>query len=199
MQATPTITVPQLHRDQRGQTLMEALTVVGVMAIIMMMVAQIFSVSYDVFIKFSARSDNETSAVLAARFLSDITRGADSVLTSRTINGTAYTTSSTVLVLRMPTIDASNNVVPGTFDYVAFYRDGTETTKIFYDMDAATGSQRVDGKHLVTAFNQALYFRYNHSDVTRANRVQVYLVNYQTKRGAAITTKGWTAIFMRNR
>lgn len=177
---------------------MEGMTVIGVMAIILVMVSEIFTVSYDVFIKQSARSENETGAVLAARAIAEAARGADSIEASYVINGTTYTTSSDVLVLKLPTIDASNNVVPASYDYMAIYRHSAQTTKIFSDIDAAAGSKRIDGQKLMTANNTIMRFRYNDPDVTNANRVQVYLVNSQTKRQTVLTTKAWTAIFMRN-
>lgn len=182
----------------RGFSLIEALTVIGIMTIVLVMVSQIFAVTYDIFVKQSARTGNETGAVLAARTISDMTRGASQVLTSQVINGTTYTTGPDVLVLKLPTIDASSNVLAATYDYVAIYRDGTLTTKIFSDTDAAASSRRVDGKKLVTAYNQTMRFRYNDADVSKATRVQAYLVNQQTTRATTLTTKGWTAIFLRN-
>ncbi len=183
---------------ERGFSLMEALTVIGIMTIVLVMVTQIFAVTYDVYVKQSARTDNENGAVLAARNISDMTRGASQVMTSQVINGTTYTTGSDVLVLKMPTVDSSNNVVASTYDYVAFYRHGSMTTKIYADTDAGAGSKRVDGQKLVTAFNQTMKFRYNDPTPSSATRVQVYLVNQQTVRSTTITTKGWTAIFLRN-
>jgi type II secretory pathway component PulJ len=184
---------------ERGFSLMEGMTVIGIMAIILMMVTQIFAVTYDVFVKQSARSENETGATLAARTISDMTRGASQVVDSQVINGTTYASGTDVLVLKMPAIDSSNAVIAAAYDYVAIYRDGTETTKIFSDTDAASGSKRVDGKKLVTARNQTMKFRYNNPVLTDATRVQAYLVNQQTVRGTTvITTKGWTSIFLRN-
>jgi type II secretory pathway pseudopilin PulG len=182
----------------RGFSLVEAITVIGIMTIVLVMVTQIFSVTYDVFVKQTARTENETGAVLAARTVADLTRGASAVMTSQVINGTTYTTGADTLVLKLPAIDSSNNVLAATYDYVAIYRDGTLTTKIFSDTDAAASSRRVDGKKLVTAYNQTMRFRYNDPDVSKATRVQAYLVNQQTTRSTTLTTKGWTAIFLRN-
>lgn len=177
---------------------MEGMTVIGIMAIILVMVSQIFAVSYDIFVKQTARTDNETGAVLAARTISELARGAAAVEANRTINGTSYTSSSAALVLKLPTIDASNNVIAASYDYVAVYRHPSETAKIFSDTDAAVGSKRVDGQKLVTGNNVTLTFRYNAPDVADADRIQVYLVNSQTKRSTILTTKAWTAIYLRN-
>jgi len=185
-------------KDERGFSLMEALTVIGVMTIVLLMVDQIFAVSYDVYVKQSARTENENGAVFAARNISELSRGASEVLASHVINATTYTTSATTLVLEAPTLDASNNIVADSFDHIAIYRDGTEPTKIFSDIEPAAGSKRLSGKRLVTAHNSILRFRFNDPDVTNATRVQMYLVNTQTKRSTTLTTKAWIAMFLRN-
>lgn len=177
---------------------MEGMTVIGIMAIILVMVSEIFTVSYDIFVKQSARTNNETGAVLAARAISEAARGAETVESSHVINGTTYTTSADVLVLKLPTLDSSNNVIAASHDYMAIYRHPSQTTKIFSDIEAAAGSKRVTGQKLVTAYNTTLQFRYNDPDVTKADRIQIYLVNSQTKRSTTLTTKAWLAIFMRN-
>jgi len=178
---------------------MEGMTVIGIMTIVLVMVTQIFGVSQEVFVKQTARAENETGAVLATRLISDMTRGSSAVESSRTISGTAYTTSSTVLVLKMPSINSSGNVIASTYDYVAFYRDGTDATKIWSDTEAAAGSRRIPGKKLVTAGNLIFTFRYDDVDPTKATRIQVYLVNRRTARNTTITSRSWTAITLRNR
>ena len=126
-----TKTKKNLMHDNRGIGLMESIAVIGIMTIILVMVSQIFAVSYDVFIKQSARTDNETSAVIAARVISDMTRDSSVIQSSRTINGTTYTTSANTLVLQMPTIDSNNNVVTGSYDYIAFFQSLYDLIKIF--------------------------------------------------------------------
>ena len=184
--------------DERGFSLMEALTVIGIMTIILVMVTQIFAVSYDVYVKQSARAENETGAILAARTLTDMTRGADSVLASKVIAGTTYTTSASVVVLRIPTVNTAGAVVAGTYDSVAVYRDATNTGEIWSDTESGAGSRRTAGKKRLTSGNLIMTFRYDAEDVTKANRVQAYLVNQRTARSTVVTTKGWTAIFLRN-
>lgn len=178
---------------------METMTVIGIMTIIMLMVTQIYAVSYDVFIKHFARTENENAAVLAARTIADVTRGATEVLAGQTINGTPYVTSADTLVVKMPTVDSSGNIVSGSHDYLAIYRHATDATQIRSNTDAAADSRRLDGDRLVTDFNDTLKFRYNHSDVTKASRVQIYIINTQTKRTTALTARAWSAMFLRNR
>ncbi|MBI4457801.1 hypothetical protein HY633_02460 [Candidatus Uhrbacteria bacterium] len=185
--------------DRAGFSLMETLTVIGVMSVVMMMVGQIFTAGYDVYAKQTARTENESGAVVAGKAIADLSRGASEIVASSTVDGTSYTTSDEVLVLKMPAIDGSNNIVVASYDYVAFARSPTDATKILVHTQAAAGSKRRTGSRLVTAYNDVLKFRYNRADPALAGRVQVYIVNRQTKRATAVTTKSWTAIFLRNR
>ncbi|KPJ86145.1 hypothetical protein AMJ57_00010 [Parcubacteria bacterium SG8_24] len=186
-------------RGARAVSLIETLVVIGVVAIIMLLFSQVFASSTDLYAKLTARNDNETSAILASRVISEMARGASQVLETKTINGTAYASSDDQLVLEMPAINSSWEIIDGSYDYIAFYRDGTEPEKIFSDTEAATGSYRITGQKLVADNNIQIAFRYNNADITDASRVSVYMVNQQVTRGATVTTRAWTSIFLRNR
>lgn len=177
---------------------MESLVVIGIMTMLLLVVTQIFALNYDIYEKQTRRTDNEIGAILAVRTVSEMARGATAVLASRSINGTVYTSSKDALVLEMPTVDANGDIVAGSFDYTAIYRDGVETAKIFSDTEASASSVRRSGKRLATGFNAVAIFRYNHPDVADADRVSVYLVNRQVRRGTTLVTKAWASIFLRN-
>ncbi|MEA3249213.1 MAG: prepilin-type N-terminal cleavage/methylation domain-containing protein [Patescibacteria group bacterium] len=184
---------------QKGFSLMESITVLGVMAMLLIIIAQIFIVSYDIYAKQTAKADNSTSAVLAARAISESTRGATEVLDTGTINSTVYTSSDDELVLKLPAIDGSGNIIVDSYDYIAFYRDGTDTTKIFSDIESDASSYRFSGQKLVTAYNEAMNFRYNNPTIADASRVSIYIRNAQVVRQANLEAEAWTSIFLRNR
>jgi len=177
---------------------MESIVVIGVMAVIMLVISQIFLLNYEMFWKQSLRSGNETGAILASRTISQLARSAADVEASHVFGGTTRTSSDTQLVLKLPSIDGTGSLIFNTYDYVAFYRDATATTKIFSVTEAGSGSVRKSGTRLVTAYNAALYFRYNNPDVTKADRVSVMLINQQTRRGTSVTSRAWTSIFLRD-
>ena len=179
-------------------TLAETIASIGIMTVVLVIVAQIFILSYDVVLKQTGRVDNDVGAIFAVRRISDAARGASAVVANRTINGTAYTTSVSTLILELPSLDSSSNIIANTYDYIAFYRSGAEPTKIFTDTEPGAGSVRLGGKRLMTAFNQTLAFRYNAVAAADADRVSVYLVNSQTIRLALFTTRAWTSLFLRN-
>jgi prepilin-type N-terminal cleavage/methylation domain-containing protein len=184
--------------DQKGVTLMETLVVIGIMTVLLLVVTQIFALNYDIFWKQSKRSSNETGAVLAAKTVSQMARGAIDVEASHLFGSDTRTSSSSALVLKLPTVDSSGNVVAASFDYIAFYRDATTPTKIMAATDAAALSYRASGTRLITDHNEVARFMYNNPDITKANRVSLFVVNRQSYRSLNLTTRGWTSIFLRN-
>jgi hypothetical protein len=181
-----------------GLSLREVIVVVGIMTMVLFMVTEIFRLNYVIYQSQSRRSENETGAVLAANAISKITRGASEVEASHVFGGDTQTTSSTVLVLKTPSIDSSDNIIPGSYDHIAFYRHATETTKIFSVVDADPASARVDSDRMITDNNQRLFFRYDDPSPAAARRISVFVQNQQTSRGTTLTTRGWTSIFLRN-
>ena len=184
---------------QAGFSLMEGMAVLGVMTLLLVMVTQIFAISYDAFAKQSARANNDAGAMLGARAISEAARGATEVLTSHTINGTNYTSSSTTLVLKLPAVNTSGGIVADAYDYIAVYRSATDATKIFADTEPNASSYRVSGQKLVTAYNDTLTFRYDNPNIAEANRVSVYIRNEQVVRTTTVKTEAWSSIFLRNR
>ena len=182
-----------------GISLMETMVVIGIMIVLLLIITQIFALNYDIFAKQSKRSDNEVGAILAAKTVSQMARGAEAVEASHVFSGTTRTSSSTAVVLKLPSVDASNAIITGSYDYVAFYRSAATPTKIMVDTEGAGGSARLSGTRLITAYNTTLIFRYNDPVITDADRVSLFLINSQTQRGLTLTTKAWTSIFLRNK
>ncbi|OIO51333.1 hypothetical protein COY93_04155 [Candidatus Uhrbacteria bacterium CG_4_10_14_0_8_um_filter_58_22] len=194
-----------LHRQSKtaeswsGFSLVEVIVVLGVMTLILVMVVQIFMVSYDTYAKQSARANNDSGIMLATRTISETARGTLSVLTNKTVNGTNYASSSNELVLALAAIDENGNIIEDETDYVAYYRDGLNPNAIFSDVEAAPGSYRTTGKKLVTNNNVTLTFRYDSQDLGQVRRISIYLRNEQTVRTTTVKTEAWSSIFLHNR
>ncbi len=178
---------------------METVVVIGIMVILLMVLTQIFALNYVFTVKQLARNDNDLGAITALRRLGDLTRGALTVETTDIINGTSYTSSADVLVLRLPAIDASGDIIVNIYDRMAVFRDASTASIIRTNTDIGSGSSRIDGTRLLTAYNDTMTFRYNDPSTDKATRVSVYMVNKQTVRGQTLQTKAWTSIFLRNR
>ncbi|HCC22052.1 hypothetical protein A2480_01130 [Candidatus Uhrbacteria bacterium RIFOXYC2_FULL_47_19] len=188
----------RISQSWPGFSLVEVIVVLGVMTLILVMVIQIFMVSYDTYAKQSARANNDSGIMLATRTISETTRGALSILTNKTINGTNYTSSSDELVLALATIDENGNLIEDETDYVAYYRNDSNPNEILVDIESALGSYRTTGKKLVTDNNVILTFRYDNQDLGQVRRVSIYLKNEQTIRTTTVETEAWSSIFLHN-
>lgn len=186
------------RRPPHGISLIELMVAMAVMSVMLLIVSQIFIADYNLVQGQVAHTDTVVGTMLATRAISTMARGAVGVMATQTINGTSYTSSTSTLVLKLPAINATGDVINNTYDYVAFARDGSSPTKIFADVQAASGSARISLRRLITAYNSQLAFRYNAADITKATRVQIYLVNSEAYRNSTLTDSAWTALYLRN-
>ncbi len=192
------MTERQTKSNERGVTLVETLAVVAVMGIIIAIVAQVFSVSLSLVTRQMRRSDTAINAALAMRNFSDLTRGAAGIMASHDFSGTVRDSDGDSLVLNLPAVDGTGLMLVGLTDYIAFYRDPVDPTKILYDIAPATGSYRLAGTRVLTSFNDAFILRYNNPVPADASRVSVYLENSRSVRDDDVKTAAWTSIFLRN-
>jgi hypothetical protein len=97
---------------------------------------------------------------------------ADAVPATHVFSGTTYTSSASVLVLEIPSIDSSGNAVANTYDYAAFYGTGTQLYRLLQTNAAST---RTPGSKLLSSTVTALSFSYNDADFTKVSSVTVDL------------------------
>lgn len=126
-------------------------------------------------------------------------RESSSVLSSHTTNGTAYTTSRTVLVLSLPSLDANKIPIPGSSDYVAFAPSATNATLLTRDAEIAASSSRIGGQTTVARFVESIRFLYNEPNPQDASRIEVFLQTSQTKYGNTQSVAATIAATLRNK
>lgn len=123
----------------KGMSVVEIIVVVALVGIISVILMDIFIAHGRMFNLGTANSDFELQGAETMEAVGKIIRVADKSLSSKTINSANYTASSGVMILEMPSINASGLVIAGTYDYAAIYLSGG---KIFVSEEAAPGSSR---------------------------------------------------------
>ncbi len=103
------------------------------------------------------------------------TDSARRVVSSRIVNGRAYESGTSTVVLELPSVDASGNILSGAYDYVALGIDPSDKATFILDIDAATGSDRIDGTYVKASLVDKLIFRYNTVNVTTATSIDVFV------------------------
>ncbi len=117
-----------------------------------------------------ALTQSSASASALMREIESLAFPADAVLQTHLFSNATYTSSSTSLVLEIPSIDNSGNVIANTYDYAAFYVIGTNAYRM---LEANVVSERISGtKQLSTAVG-ALTFSFNSADFTLVSTITV--------------------------
>ncbi|MFA5744633.1 MAG: hypothetical protein WC887_00200 [Candidatus Paceibacterota bacterium] len=162
----------QKKSHRTGFTLIETVIVVALsvsmlISIILLISSFTTSVSYQ---ETFAQSSGSASAVM--REIESFAFPAKAVLTTHTFSSATYTSSSTVLVLEIPSIDDSGNVIANTYDYTAFYVVGTNAYRL---LEASALSKRFSGTKQLSTTVSALTFTYDNVDLTKASIVTIDL------------------------
>lgn len=116
--------------------------------------------------KTFSQSSNSASALM--REIEALIIPAKSVLQTHTFSSATYSSSSTVLVLEIPSVDNSGNVIANTYDYAVFYTTGADAYRV---LEANAFSSRVSGIKKLSSTVSALIFTYNDVNFTNVHTV----------------------------
>lgn len=130
--------------------------------------------------------------------IAKVTQESKQILANAVILGTTYTTSATELVLQVPSVNASGQLINGSFDTVAYRRNPSSTDQLLEITDGQTGSIRTDGTRIVSQFVTNLIFRYNNSTPTSATIVTVFIKTGSTVHGTPKESANQTTVKLRN-
>ena len=129
-----------------GFSLVELMVGLAIFSMIMTMIMVAYVGSQRDFITGIAKLDLNRNARLTIEWMRRDIKAADSLVTSRPINGTTYTTGNSELVLRLPSVDISGNIaVPNASDYVVYHVSTTDPTRLERIVEAGAGSSRPSG------------------------------------------------------
>lgn len=155
---------------QRAFTLLETMIVIALASAMMVTLGFLIyhfgrSVAYQ---QTLSRSSDSASALM--REIGSLVLPANAVRETHVFSGGTYTSASTSLVLEIPSIDSSGNVIAGTYDYAAFYVAGTHAYRL---LQANASSKRTSGTKLLSSTVYALTFSYNDTDFTKVSSTTV--------------------------
>ncbi len=153
---------------KRGYSIIETVVVIAISVVALVALANIY-------VTFNALYGNQQiflatagSAGTVVNALEAAILPADQVLASYTFSGTPYASSATTLVLELPSVDASGDLIAGAKDYIVFYTSGTMLYRL---TEAHAGSARASGRKQLSATVSAISFTYDNADMTKATSV----------------------------
>ena len=152
----------------RGFTLIEVLVLIVVSVVALLALVNLFLIFNSIYGYQQAFIATAGSAGKAMNALEASVLPADAVLASRTVGGTLYTSATTTLVLELPSVDGSGNLVTGAKDYIVFY---TASTTLYRLVSANAQSARISGTTILSTTLSALSFTYDNTDFTKVTKV----------------------------
>lgn len=125
---------------------------------------------------YLAKTDLQTSNSIALNKITSTIKLASNIPNTKIINSNNYTTSSNTLILELPSIDSNQDIIPNTYDYIAYHLDPVDNTKLKSSQEAAPASTRKSGDSLVGENIKSLIFNYNNDEISQASSVNITIV-----------------------
>lgn len=107
----------------KGFSLIEAILAVVITSVVGTLLLVIIVNSAGLFYKESSKVGQGIGVNNALSQISQNIKNSTGVLASYTSGSEAYTSNSTQLVLKIPSVDTNNNIITNTFDYFVFFLD----------------------------------------------------------------------------
>lgn len=127
---------------QKGITLLEMLIAMGIASVVGILLLAIIVNSAGLYTKESTKLSQGVSSNDALSQIRETIKESSGVLASYTVSGTTYTSGSSQIVLKLASIDSSNNLISSTFDYFVFFSDTNKLRlKTYPDASSARKAQ----------------------------------------------------------
>jgi len=183
------------HSTSRGFTLVETLVVAGLGAGMLVTIAFLVlqfnnSLAYE---QTASQSSGSASGVM--REVESLVVPASDVLQTHTFASATYTSTTTSLVLQIPSVDSSGAVIANTYDYAAFYATSTSVYRL---LEVNAASKRTAGTKLLSSSMRTLTFSYDNTDFTKVTTITVDLQTQAQVKQAVLSDHRREKIRLRN-
>ena len=156
---------------KHGFTLIETVIVIAlsisVMTALTLLIYNFNKIS--VYNETFAKSSGSASAIM--REIGSLIIPANAILQTHTFSNGTYISTSTSLVLEIPSIDSAGNTIANTYDYAAFYLVGTTMAYRILQPDAL--SARASSTKQLSTTMSSLTFTYGDTDFTKVSTTTV--------------------------
>lgn len=185
------------HRlqDQKAFTLLEVIISVGIFVLLSISMVDLIIGTDNLLRSQQVTIDVIGSASEAMSDIQTMATQATQVAASHSFSGTTYTTSTSTLVLQLPSITSTGSIVSGQYDYVTYYATGTSAYRI---IDPGTGSVRPSGTKRLSDTVTAFTFTYGSSDPTLSTSTMIDIQTQGTFKKVNAATHLHEQVYLRN-
>jgi type II secretory pathway pseudopilin PulG len=180
---------------QKGFTIVETLIVLAIFIVMTVTLGYLYVGYNKSFVYVQATVDVAGSAGSVVSEVSDAVKQATRVVTSHTFSSTNRTTGANVLVVELPSIDSSGNILAGDFDYVAFYMTGVN---VYMAIDADSSSSRTSVTKILSDTGQSLGFTYDNGDMSLVTMVNVNIQTSKVVLSQTVSSSLHQQVYLRN-
>jgi Tfp pilus assembly protein PilW len=190
---------------EAGFTLTELLVAIGMGIIVIGAIFSFYLYNQQSFTSASAYVEINTAARLAMDWMSRDLRWAQQLITNKTINSQYYITGTEEIILKIPSIDSSGDIIDGVFDYVVYHLSQSDSTKLERIIDANALSSRVDETRIIANNISSLTFSSagtelsNIPDVTTLTNVAIELTTSKVASRRTLSQTVSSTIKLRNK
>jgi hypothetical protein len=179
----------------RGFTFAETIVVVALLVLMSSALISMYLSFNTFFHTNNASFDATRSASQLMRAIHEASLQANGVSNSRTVSGTTYTSASTTLVLEVPSIGASGQVVAGAYDFIIIH---ATSSSAYYIVDPDISSTRKAVQRTLSTVLTNLTFAYNGSPIESSTKVDVALETASTYKDQVRSALLSQQIYFRN-
>lgn len=182
--------------NKQGFSFIETVIAVSILIFILVPLSLIYS-GFSKFYNYQqAKIKTGGTAREAVKELQGAALQADQIITSHTFSGTVYSTDQHTVVLEIPSVSSSGNIVNGKYDYAVFYTTGKNLYRL---VQADAASSRPSGLNKISDTVSALTFTYNNSNLAQANKIDADMQMQTTSGNQTVSSRLYQEIYLRNK
>ena len=163
--------MPRLEGRGAGFTLAEVVVVILLLALMLSIGSAIFIYNNRFYETQTGEVFSITATREAADRINEYGRQAVGISNSYIYNFITYTTGAQTVIFQVPSLDSSNQVITGSYDYVIIGANPGVANRLELIVVPAAGSFRPARNLLLSDKLTALNYTYNNPDLALARRV----------------------------
>lgn len=170
----------------KGFTLIEVLVAAATAAVAGILLITVLVQNNGLVYDQSAKVSQTLSLNDAASNINDLIKNASAIVATNLVGSPTYTTSNTTLVLALPSLDSSGNIISDTFDYAVIARDPSSQVLRKIIFKAPSSIRRVENIVLANKLDSVTFSflddNGNSVSPTAASKIN-YTINLKQKIG----------------
>lgn len=186
----------QKQKNKYGFTLVETIIVVALFVIMTTILVNFYLNFSQNFSYLQANVDVSETSGMVVSAVAGAASQADLILSSHTFSSTTYTTSSSTLVLELPSVDSYGTIITGSHDYVVFYTNGSSVYQV---TQPAAGSVRTARTKQLSSNLSSLTFTYDNASLSLAQKVDVDVQTQKSVGTQSLSSHLHQQIYLRNK